>query len=174
MKSKIRFRAREIRNSIGDKAKKSQLIVSKLEDITKNYQKIGIYYPFNGEVDVLSLMQPHKEYYFPKIEGQNLEFRRFEGEFEIGEYNIAYAVGPVIDISCLDAIVIPAVAVNSKGYRLGYGKGYYDRALVSYRGLKIIPIYEQLVLEEHFEETHDLKADLVVTEKEVICLTVSC
>jgi 5-formyltetrahydrofolate cyclo-ligase len=58
--------------------------------------------------------------------------------------------------------------MNNKGYRLGYGRGYYDRYLVNSNCVKIALVYEQCLINESFEEEWDIKFDYIVTENKII------
>jgi 5-formyltetrahydrofolate cyclo-ligase len=66
-------------------------------------------------------------------------------------------------------VLIPGVAFDRQGQRLGYGKGFYDRALANYRGLKVGVCFSmQVTAEALSREAHDVAMDLVVTDKEII------
>lgn len=75
------------------------------------------------------------------------------------------------DLSCL---IIPALAVDQFGNRLGKGAGYYDKALSSVSSfaddgpLRIALVFEDEVLTEIPHEPHDQKIDLIVTPQKVI------
>lgn len=64
--------------------------------------------------------------------------------------------------------ILPGLGFDREGYRLGYGKGYYDRFLSSYKGIKIGICYEKCVFEELPRGFFDVSADIVVTETEII------
>mgnify|MGYP002474639772 FL=1 len=54
------------------------------------------------------------------------------------------------------------------GYRLGYGKGYYDRFLKNFRGTKIGICYSDYIFENLPVDKHDEKVDILVTEKNIL------
>lgn len=63
-------------------------------------------------------------------------------------------------------IIIPGVAFDTSGYRIGYGKGYYDRYLVNKRQLSTMALaYACQIVDEIPKDTHDIKMDKVVTEE---------
>ena len=64
--------------------------------------------------------------------------------------------------------ILPALAFDKSGYRLGYGKGCYDRFLSSYCGLKIGICYESCIFDDLPKGEFDIAADVVVTEKQII------
>jgi 5-formyltetrahydrofolate cyclo-ligase len=65
---------------------------------------------------------------------------------------------------------VPAVAYDSDGNRLGRGKGFYDRLLSRCRAIKIGVAYDFQLVEEIAAEPHDVKVDMIVTEKRMITL----
>jgi 5-formyltetrahydrofolate cyclo-ligase len=69
-----------------------------------------------------------------------------------------------------DLIVVPGVAFDLRGRRIGYGKGYYDRALhqLEGRGRLVGFCYDFQVVDEIAAECHDVMMDLIVTERRVI------
>ncbi|MGA2061578.1 MAG: 5-formyltetrahydrofolate cyclo-ligase [Thermoguttaceae bacterium] len=69
----------------------------------------------------------------------------------------------------LDLILVPGVAFDRYGGRLGLGKGYYDRFLLHIRpdALKIAPAFECQLVDNIPVLPHDVRVDLVVTENAV-------
>lgn len=70
----------------------------------------------------------------------------------------------------LDLVIVPGIVFDKKGYRIGYGHGYYDRFLKTLKkGVKKIGLaFELQVVDEIPEEEHDVPVDIVVTEKRVL------
>ncbi len=68
----------------------------------------------------------------------------------------------------IDAALVPGLAFDEAGNRLGRGRGYFDRLLRDVRGVKIALVYDFQVLSEVPTEAHDARVDLIVTEKRVI------
>lgn len=64
--------------------------------------------------------------------------------------------------------IVPAFMFDKSGYRLGYGKGYYDRYLSKYKGSTIGICYSQNVKDELFHGKFDRTVDMIVTEKQII------
>ncbi len=107
----------------------------------------------------------------PKVKGPSLEFL-LGSEFTEGPYGILEpdprsAVD--IDLSSMVGIFIPALAYDHLGVRLGRGKGYYDRALAHYEGLKIGLVWDSQVSSDSLPcEEHDLQVDLIMTEQRLV------
>jgi 5-formyltetrahydrofolate cyclo-ligase len=59
---------------------------------------------------------------------------------------------------------------DKSGYRLGYGKGYYDRYLSKYKGSTIGICYSQNIKDELFHGKFDRTVDMIVTEKQIITI----
>lgn len=68
----------------------------------------------------------------------------------------------------IDLALIPALCYDQKGFRLGYGAGYYDRWLQHYRGLTAGLCRESALQHTLPVESHDLPVQIVVTERRVI------
>lgn len=68
----------------------------------------------------------------------------------------------------IDVSILPGVAFDLQGVRLGYGKGVFDRLLAHSKAFKIGLAYDFQVVDELPKEEHDLVMDLVVTEKRII------
>lgn len=63
-------------------------------------------------------------------------------------------------------IIVPGVAFDISGYRLGYGKGFYDRFLVSRRQISTMALaYSCQIVDEIPHDMHDIKMDKIVTEE---------
>ena len=72
------------------------------------------------------------------------------------------------DLSSLEVIFIPGLAFDVKGYRLGYGGGFYDRVLRETSALKVGVCYSFQLVESLPVEPHDVPVDLILTEDGII------
>ena len=72
---------------------------------------------------------------------------------------------PRLDALAIDAVLVPGVAFDRAGHRLGYGGGYYDRLLPSLRRdcLRVGLAYDEQVVDELPAEEHDVRLHAVVT-----------
>lgn len=68
----------------------------------------------------------------------------------------------------IDMIIVPGVAFDHRGYRIGYGKGFYDRFLKERHGIKIGLAYDFQIVERIPENEGDIPVDKIITEKRVI------
>lgn len=69
-----------------------------------------------------------------------------------------------VPLDVLDLVIVPALGADRQGYRLGYGKGYYDRFLHGLTVPVVCPVYAACLVEALPHEAHDRPATLVVTE----------
>jgi 5-formyltetrahydrofolate cyclo-ligase len=88
-------------------------------------------------------------------------------ELVIGGLGVREPVGPAVDASGIDAVVVPGVAFTHLGARLGRGRGLYDRLLPRLRAVRIGVCLEGLVVDDLPSEAHDVAMDLVVTDASV-------
>ena len=61
--------------------------------------------------------------------------------------------------------IVPALAFDCDGYRLGYGKGYYDRFLSEYKGVSIGIIYDEYIIAEIPKDKFDIAVNNVISDK---------
>ena len=91
---------------------------------------------------------------------QNLTMDLSLGKFGIREPS---ASCPEIPPGNLDLILVPGVAFDLNGRRLGRGKGFYDRLLAKVRGIKCGVAFDQQIVKAVAAETHDVRMDFIVT-----------
>lgn len=73
------------------------------------------------------------------------------------------ASAPQVPLSDMDAVLLPGLAFDRHGVRLGYGGGFYDRLLSGDRGLKVGVVWAELLVPRLPHEPHDIRTDWVVT-----------
>lgn len=64
----------------------------------------------------------------------------------------------------IEIMFIPGIAFSHKGYRLGFGAGYYDRYLVDYPNIKVGVCYDFQFVEELPTDLYDIPVDVIITE----------
>ena len=82
------------------------------------------------------------------------------GILEPKEYCRAVTADMYKDSVC----IVPALSFNSDGYRLGYGKGYYDRLLSGYDGFSAGLCYRSFIDEKIPLDNYDMRVDILVTD----------
>ena len=103
-------------------------------------QTILAYWSFRQEPD-LSPLFTVRRWGFPRCVGQSLKWHRWTSQdsLQVGRYGIQepHPDSPILSPTEVDLILVPAIACNYQGYRLGYGGGFYDRMLSSPEWLSI-------------------------------------
>jgi len=76
----------------------------------------------------------------------------------------------VVPIECIDIAIIPGVAFDEKGGRIGSGEGYYDRLIpkLSITTRKVALTFEEQIIPQVQMESHDKHVDIIITEKRII------
>jgi 5-formyltetrahydrofolate cyclo-ligase len=119
-----------------------------------------------GEPDVLDSWPDGKRIALPRVEGDDLKFHWVAGRAELqpGRFGIlepaaeAPAAGDDFDL-----ILVPGMAFDLRGGRLGRGRGFYDRFLRTALGLRVGVCFEDQIVDDVPSEAHDLRMDFVIT-----------
>lgn len=144
---------------------------------------ILFYYPLPHEIDILPLFDRARELgircAFPRCRAEAGEMDFFYvddlSELENGRFGIRepqLSEQRVEDFSDT-LMLVPAMAFDRQGFRLGYGGGYYDRFLAAHPMRTVGIAYEMLLVKELPRDKYDRAVDIVATEKRAIRITAS-
>jgi 5-formyltetrahydrofolate cyclo-ligase len=142
---------------------------------------ILMYYPKPDEIDIRPIAEAAwaagKKVAFPRCNPEDhtmiFHFVNSFDELEPGSYNI---MEPAADSAVFDpedahtcnvACVVPAVVFDKKGFRIGYGGGYYDRYFANFRGTKVGLVYRDFIVNAVPHGRFDLVVDVMITERGV-------
>ena len=64
--------------------------------------------------------------------------------------------------------IVPALSYDKRGFRLGFGKGFYDKFLTEFNGVKLGICYENCMSEQLPDDEYDISVDLIVTDKSTL------
>ena len=133
---------------------------------------IFVYLSFSSEAPTDKLIECLKEKEFrvlcPRIEGKEMIAVEYGDDFTLSHMGIREPVGRVYPNSP-DYIVLPLLAADMSGNRLGYGKGYYDQYLCKHPAAKRIGYcFDFQVVQDVPHDDRDEKLDFIVTDKRVI------
>ncbi len=136
------------------------------------YDSFFVYYSYGAETDtrglIKSLLNAGKRVYLPRVEGKEIvpvQYFGDEDKLVKNGYGICEPTGGTYG-GKIDVCITPLLAVNSKGYRLGYGGGYYDRYFARNADiLKAGAGYYLQYTDEFKEDTTDEPLDLFVCER---------
>lgn len=131
------------------------------------------YWSMDDEVsthDFVARWAGRKTLLLPSVRGEELDIRYFDGVEKLvpGEgYAIPEPVGGLFDDwGKIDVILVPGMAFDATGNRLGRGKGYYDKVLSQTSAYKIGICFDFQFLESVPTEAHDIRMDKVYVSKQ--------
>ncbi len=132
-------------------------------------QKVMIYYPIHNEINILPLttLSPEKTFLLPVAHRHSLEIREYQGEQSItrGKFGVPVPTTPTYT-GDIDLLLVPGVAFDNKGNRLGRGGGYYDRFLKHYSKTMKIGVGYRFQLQEKLPHNrHDTPLNKVIVSK---------
>ncbi|MFN4336596.1 MAG: 5-formyltetrahydrofolate cyclo-ligase [Candidatus Nitrosocaldus sp.] len=137
---------------------------------------VGLYSPIGSEVDTSTLakrlIESRRVLAYPRIEDKHaMVFARVGDptmDLTLGRYGILEPTDSC-EIVKPDLIIVPGLVWDEHGYRIGYGKGYYDRYLGrNPDAVKIGVAYDFQVLSSIPHSESDLRVNMIVTEKRSI------
>ena len=134
-------------------------------DEYKKSKNIMIFYPLKYELNFIDLAKDEtKNFYLPKINNENLLCCPYKYGDTLAEGNFK-TLEPVcenVNPKILDMVITPALACDTDNYRLGYGKGYYDRFLKNLDVIKIACIPKKLYINTVYPDKYDIKMDKIL------------
>ncbi|MFH1693798.1 MAG: 5-formyltetrahydrofolate cyclo-ligase [Bacillota bacterium] len=166
MKDDIRRQMIENRNNMSSKSLKAQndQIMSMIQS-DSYFQKatyVGIYYPLKNEVNLLGLTQGNQKYAFPKVESDGIHFYLLDKKtsFKKSKFGIMEPQAGMNVDQQIDYLLVPALAIAKNHYRIGFGRGYYDRFLAVIRPTHVMGvIYDFQEIESFKTDKHDQQLD---------------
>jgi len=178
VKTKLRAKKLSTRKQQSPQLKKlnDHKIVQKISrlQLFKKAQKILLYVPIHGEVDVTELITkfPKKTFVLPRVTGKSLKLHIIESleQTAKGTFNIhePHKHLPAVKPEELDLIFVPGVVFSLDGHRIGYGKGFYDRLLKKTIGTKIGIAYDFQIVKNIPGQPHDVSMDMIITTKKTL------
>lgn len=135
-------------------------------------KSIGCYLSFGSEPDTSRLIELAEQsgikVYCPNTKNEReLEFIRWSAKQFRTELGFDVPVGDVYTGS-LDLVVVPALAVDSNGFRLGRGGGYFDKYLAKFQGLSVALVFDSEVINSLPLEQHDKAVHYTITPTQTI------
>ena len=174
MKNQLRDELKAARNKLSDEQIKdlSHQIFLNLKPIIDNinWNKFFVYNSFSSEAKtdeiLLYLLNSNKQVFLPRVEQKQMVAVRLTktAKFKTSKFGIAEPIGEAEDINNFVAI-IPCLAVDKFGNRLGYGGGFYDKFLQNKTAVKIAICFDFQQVDQIETSHFDVPMDFVVTEK---------
>lgn len=176
-KESLRKQMREVRDSFfssntGLHRELSAQVCTQLASFLPDHSLCATYKAHGSELDPSSLqtLRPDCHFAFPKVEGENLSFWKMgpNAQFASGSFGLSEPVPETcehINLENCDFVFLPGLAFDRTGHRLGYGKGYYDRALKGVFARKVGLAFKfQIQQDELPQDSHDITMNMVVSE----------
>lgn len=141
LRREIRLRKKEFfaSTSVEERLRLSETVLNRLKstDYYKNAKVVVCYYSLDDELATQGFClsaAKEKTLLLPRVVGNDLSLHPFrnEGDLQVGAYGIKEPVTEEIaDYSAVDLVIVPGMAFDDEGNRLGRGRGYYDRLFAS-------------------------------------------
>ena len=145
---------RELKRAVPmeEKLRRSESVMRRVEELAefRRAKVVLLYWSMADEVQTHAFVERwyrEKTLLLPCVQGDDLVLRRYT------------------DLGAVELIVVPGVAFDSEGNRMGRGRGFYDRLLKSTpRAAKVGVAYDFQMLDHIATEPHDVRMDRVITE----------
>lgn len=178
-KIELRKKIKNIRKNLPMKEISAQLVeLVRENEFYKNAKNIMLFYPTKYEVDLRELLNDDKNFYLPKVDGENLlvcpycfrhseqsEEFQYDLDLKKSSFGIYEPCSEPVNAEILDLVIVPALMCDKNGYRLGYGGGFYDRFIEKYgQNFKTIcAIPKEFYVENLPVDKFDKKIDFIIT-----------
>lgn len=183
VKSELRKEYKIIRKNVQNKVEKDKLINKYLLnfELFDKCNQVLFYAALDDEVNldlsVKKSLEKEKKVALPvcidnRGKMQYYYIRSFD-DIEVGAFGVRE---PKVDFckpldSFSNAIcIVPAIAFDKSGYRLGYGKGYYDRFLSKFNGISIGVSYDECIVQNICADSFDIPVDYIITQSGVLSI----
>ncbi|MBK8725482.1 MAG: 5-formyltetrahydrofolate cyclo-ligase [Holophagaceae bacterium] len=140
--------------------------------VSRRIRKVGAFWPLGSEVDLRPLIQGHPDwlFWFPRVASTAPPRLAWgteplqPGLWGLMEPTITQHFTPPVDL-----LLVPGLAFDDRGFRVGYGKGYYDTVLERL-GEEVITMgacFQAQLVDHVPEEMHDQPVDWLATESRI-------
>ena len=157
----------------------SRRIIGRLQELEvfRSARRVSLYKHLPGEVELEDLFDAcwklDQQTCMPVF---NRTLRIYElaaidarTRFRTGHYGIREPEERVpVSLDQVNLMIVPGVAFDVEGNRLGRGGGYYDRLLAGFRGVSVAVAFDFQIVPRLPTESHDIPVDLVVTESKLL------
>jgi len=143
-------------------------------DLFNKAERIFVFVGFGSEITTEIFIKKHlanKQIYVPKIVNGDMKLVNITrwDSLKPGHFNVLEPENDDFYNGSVDLVITPSIVFNKQGYRLGYGKGYYDKYFSQNNYKVSIGLsYDQLLQDNIPTEEHDQKVGFIITEKGII------
>ena len=149
----------------------------------QNTETVLAYASFGSELDTITLLQrllaDKKNLVMPRVDkaSQRLRLHRVRHLHELvaGVWGIREpsATSEIVLPNAIELIIVPGVAFDRAGFRIGYGKGFYDKLLLSVNPVstRLSAAFECQIIDAVPNEAHDQRVDIIITPTQKILIS---
>lgn len=132
-------------------------------------EHILMYHSLPDELDTHGFIDKwfgRKNFFLPRVNGVSLDILPYnKASLKLGAFHIEEPTGDeTVSVNDIEMIVVPGMAFDSNGNRVGRGRGYYDRLLASTKALKVGVAYDCQMVDSIEVDSYDQPVDIVITE----------
>jgi 5-formyltetrahydrofolate cyclo-ligase len=142
-------------------------------DVLRSARRVMAYVAFRGELDLVALfhMRSDVEWIVPRVVGNEMVLHPYDPERLVRHrYGMLEPAPdlPVIDPATIDVVLVPGVAFDRQGGRMGFGGGFYDGFLPTTAALRVGIAYDDCLADAVPCDEHDQRMDWVVTPTQTL------
>jgi 5-formyltetrahydrofolate cyclo-ligase len=136
-------------------------------------RRVLTYIAFRNEIDLAPLLDllPRAEWIAPRVVGRRLVLHPYDPTRLVRHrYGMLEppSDAPVIDPATLDVVLVPGVAYDRRGGRMGFGGGFYDGFLPTTPALRVGITYDVCLVDELPCDEHDQRMDWIATPTQLL------
>lgn len=171
---KIKRREMSEKEVLGKSKKAAEFFLN--SEIYKKAKVIMLYYPLGNETDTSAVLESAliegKTVIYPITDINTNEITPIiinsETQFKKGAYSVFEPVEKIVYNGKIDVILVPGIAFDKSGFRVGFGKGCYDRFLENSAALKVGFCYDFQIADKIDYDEYDIKMNYLVSESGMI------
>jgi 5-formyltetrahydrofolate cyclo-ligase len=167
-KTELRNKAKVVRKNLDTEKISVQLCCLVREnEAYRGAKNVMMFYPKAEEFDFRALLSDDKNFYLPRVSGDELEVcpYRIGDNLKKSEFGVLEPESDKVDPNVLDLVIVPALMADKNGYRLGYGGGYYDRFFEDLETAAAVICREETMTAAIPTDAHDVTFKIVVSER---------
>jgi 5-formyltetrahydrofolate cyclo-ligase len=173
-KKRLRLSMKKRRSENENRDVKERFLAENALELIGGKKSVFIYLSFSSEAKtdklVETLLANGIKVYAPRVEGKEMVAVPLveDGDFDLSDYGVREPIGQAYDGE-IEAAIVPFLAVDLRGVRLGYGGGYYDKFFAKHPEIfKVGYGYDFQIVDELPESETDVRLNAIVTDQRVI------
>lgn len=163
---KAKIHALQVNEKIESENKLSINIQNFLDSNFIGFKSIGLYWPLRDEYNLSDVDFSRWQICVPEIDNDQMNYKLIDlVEFRDSKKGYRNKIKGSVFIP--EILIIPGLAFDQSGYRLGRGGGFFDKYLSNYQGVKVGVCGEFQVIETVHPQQHDIKMDYIITDNQI-------